>query len=117
MAQQGEDLSVVHLQVDAVDGLEAVRVDFGQVLDLEELIVKFKPGHLGGHGFIVLLVEILKLEWIIDLITCAFFGKSAPSLDLLFAELIFLFNATFTAHRKAETASKSFTVCTWQDSV
>ena len=40
VAEQREDLPVVHLQVDAVDGLEAVRVRFCQVSDLHILIVE-----------------------------------------------------------------------------
>lgn len=81
MAKQGKDLSVVHLEVDAVDSLEAIVVHLGQVCDLQILVLKLHSGHLGRHSFIVGLIDVFKFKWVVNLVVRV--TQSAPTLELL----------------------------------
>jgi len=42
--------------------LEAIGINLGQVLDLEELVVELQTGDLGRHRFVVFSFEILELK-------------------------------------------------------
>ena len=117
MAQQGKNLAVVHFKINAIDGTEVVRVYLCQILDLQELVLELEPCDFRRHRLVVLLVKILKLEGINDLIIGIALRQSAPALYLLLSELIFLLLLTSTAHRKAETATESLTVGSWQDPI
>ena len=56
MAKQGEDLTVVHFQINSIDGLEAIRIRLLQVLDLEILVLKLHASNLGGDRLIILFL-------------------------------------------------------------
>ena len=62
MAKKRKDLPVVHLEVNAIDGLEAIRVHLSQVLNLQVLIVELKTGDFWRHWLVVALIEVLYLE-------------------------------------------------------
>ena len=66
MAQKRENLPLVHLHIDAIDGLEAVREHFEQVLHFEEFVLEFHGGDFRGHSFIVLPAQVLHLEMVTD---------------------------------------------------
>lgn len=59
MAEQSKDLAVVHLEIDAIDSMEAIVVDLGQVCDLHVLILELHSGDLGRNGLIVFLLDVL----------------------------------------------------------
>ena len=81
MAEKREYLTIVHLQVDAVDSLESVRVRFCQVSDLHVLVVELKASDFRWYGLIVLFVEVLDLKWISDCVSSL--TQRCPSLGFL----------------------------------
>ena len=84
MAKERKDLPVVHLEVDAIDGLEAVRVRLRQVCHLQVLVVELEAGNLWRYRLVVALVHVLDLEWIDDSVASVF--QSASPRDLLLRE-------------------------------
>ena len=57
-------MSIVHLQIYAVDSFKAVVVDLGQVTNLQELILQLKPSDLRSNWLIVFSFQILQFKWI-----------------------------------------------------
>lgn len=66
MAQQGENLPIVHLQVDALHGLLPVRVNLLKTFNLEVFVLELESSDLWRHWLIVLFVEVFDLEWVKD---------------------------------------------------
>ena len=116
MAQQGKNLTVVHLEIDAVYCTEFVRVYLCQVLNLQVLVLKLKSGDFRWHRLVVFLVEVFELKGIDDLFISVFILQSAPSLHLLLSEfIVLLLLLTPTAHGEAETTAESLAVGSRQD--
>ena len=81
MAQECKYLTVVHLQIDAIDCFEAIVVHFGQVTDLQELVLKLKSGNFGCNRLVVFALQIFKFERIDKRLPSITFLKGASSLN------------------------------------
>ena len=109
MAQESENLSVVHLEVDAIDRLEAVRIDLSQVLDLQVLVLELQAGHLRSDRLVIFLIKILGLKGV-DFIFIVFQGF--PAVLLRGIELFVLYDrgGALAAHGEAEAALLAFAI-------
>jgi hypothetical protein len=120
MAQEGEYLSAVHLQIDAVDSFESVVVDLREIADLQELVLQLESGNLGGDRLVVFSLQILEFEWVDKCFSSLSFLQGASSLNCFSIESS-LFNvvATSTAvlAHAAEEYRQSVSVCLWKDGI
>ena len=66
MAEESEDLSIVHLQVDAIDCLEAVWIHLEKTFHSEILVFKLKSGDFRRNRLMVFFFKILGLKRIRD---------------------------------------------------
>ena len=112
MAEQGKDLTVVHFQIDSIDGLETIRIRLLQVLDLEVLVFKLHASNLGSDRLIVLLLQVFKLKWVADLVVIAC-AQSITTLELFLIKvwLITLFVLGLPAATAAELLAEAEAAC------
>lgn len=123
MAQEGEYLSAVHLQIDAVDSFESVVVDLREIADLQELVLQLESGNLGGDRLVVFSLQILEFEWVDKCFSSLSFLQGASSLNCFSIESS-LFNVVATcttstavlAHA-AEEYRQSVSECLWKDGI
>ena len=64
MTEEGENLAVVHLQVNALHGLLAIWVDLLKTFNLEVFILELESSDFRRHWLIVLFVEVFDLKWV-----------------------------------------------------
>ena len=64
MSKQGENLALVHLQIDALHSLEAIRINLFDITDLQVLIVELLRRNFGSDALVVSPIQVLQLKWI-----------------------------------------------------
>lgn len=121
MAKKCKNLTIVHLQVNAVHSLETIRIDLSQILNLQVLVFKLHSSNFWSYWLIVLWIEIFKLEGICSNFSCSIlFRQGRSSLLLLGAELLFLNLLLVTvtaAHSEAEASLLPLTISSWEHCV
>jgi len=117
LAKQGKDLARVHLHVDSLHSLEAIRVGLLEFRDLQEFVLELKACNFGGYGLVVLLLEVLDFEVVSQGSVSLVLHERASSELLVVIDNATSTSAVVSAGHEAEAGMGSLTEGLGQDLV